>query len=125
MVFACQENSFLKEVCQHLITALADLEFGFKTTSWWLGDQVSYIELDTPTMSDDQLRTLESLVNEKIKECLPVIVKVYQPGDPKLLEAKTRGLPEGHEGAVRVISISGLDNNMCCGTHVSNLSQLQ
>lgn len=30
---------------QHLITALADSMFGFKTTSWWLGETVSHIEL--------------------------------------------------------------------------------
>lgn len=30
---------------QHLITAIADASFGFKTTSWWLGESVSHIEL--------------------------------------------------------------------------------
>ena len=30
---------------QHLITAIADALFGFKTTSWWLGEFVSHIEL--------------------------------------------------------------------------------
>ena len=30
---------------QHLITAMADASFGFKTTSWWLGEFVSHIEL--------------------------------------------------------------------------------
>lgn len=35
-----------------------------------------------------------------------------------------RGLPKDHVGDIRVISIQGVDNNMCCGTHVSNLSQL-
>ena len=30
---------------QHLITAIADALFSYKTTSWWLGEQVSHIEL--------------------------------------------------------------------------------
>ena len=30
---------------QHLITAIADSIFGFKTTSWWLGEYLSHIEL--------------------------------------------------------------------------------
>ena len=44
---------------------------------------------------------------------------------------QTRGLPADHQGPVRVINIgtSGrtmiADSNMCCGTHVSNLSELQ
>lgn len=30
---------------QHLITAIAEILFGFKTTSWWLGENLSHIEL--------------------------------------------------------------------------------
>jgi len=30
---------------QHLITAVIDKEFQFGTVSWWLGEEVSYIEL--------------------------------------------------------------------------------
>lgn len=36
-----------------------------------------------------------------------------------------RGLPEDHKGDIRVINIEGVEGNMCCGTHVTNLSQLQ
>ena len=40
-------------------------------------------------------------------------------------QAHTRGLPADHEGPVRVVAIKGVDTNLCCGTHVSNTSQLQ
>lgn len=36
-----------------------------------------------------------------------------------------RGLPRDHVGLVRVVRIEGIESNMCCGTHVNNLSQLQ
>lgn len=36
-----------------------------------------------------------------------------------------RGLPEDHVGPVRVICIEGIESNMCCGTHVTNISELQ
>jgi alanyl-tRNA synthetase len=42
-----------------------------------------------------------------------------------LLQVRTRGLPDDHKGAVRVVTIEGVESNMCCGTHVTNLSQLQ
>ena len=42
------------------------------------------------------------------------------------LQVRCRGLPDDFEGEeVRVVEIEGLDTNMCCGTHVSNLSHLQ
>jgi len=42
-----------------------------------------------------------------------------------MYQVRTRGLPDDHVGAVRVVTIEGLEVNMCCGTHVSNLAHLQ
>ena len=42
-----------------------------------------------------------------------------------IFQVRTRGLPDDHIGAVRIVTIDGLEVNMCCGTHVSNLSHLQ
>uniref|UniRef100_A0A667ZTK7 Alanyl-tRNA synthetase domain containing 1 n=1 Tax=Myripristis murdjan TaxID=586833 RepID=A0A667ZTK7_9TELE len=92
---------------QHLITALADTMFGYKTTSWELGRQRSSIELDTPCVKPAELQALEEAVNEKIRAHV------------------SRGLPDDHAGPIRIIDIEGVDANMCCGTHVSNLSHLQ
>jgi len=69
---------------QHLITAIADKIFGFATTSWWLGSEGSYIELDTKDISEEQLIELEAAVNEKIRGCAPVSVDVVELEDPKL-----------------------------------------
>merc|ERR1719222_898603 len=44
---------------QHLITAIADALYGFKTTSWWLGELISHIELDTSNMTDEQMHQIE------------------------------------------------------------------
>lgn len=44
--------------------------------------------------------------------------------DSPLLQA-TRGNPDAVIGPIRVVSIQGVDSNLCCGTHVSNLSDLQ
>lgn len=40
-------------------------------------------------------------------------------------QVRSRGLPEDAAGPIRIIDIEGVDANMCCGTHVSNLSHLQ
>lgn len=110
---------------QHLITALADTMFGYKTTSWDLGRQRSTIELDTPAMKPAQLQALEKAVNEKIRAHIPVCVQLLSIDDPAVEKVRSRGLPEDHAGPIRIIDIEGVDANMCCGTHVSNLSHLQ
>ncbi|XP_029977703.1 alanyl-tRNA editing protein Aarsd1 [Sphaeramia orbicularis] len=110
---------------QHLITALADTMFGYKTTSWELGRQRSTIELDTPCVKPNQLQALEEAVNEKIRSQTPVTVQLLSIDDPAVEKVRSRGLPEDHAGPIRIIDIEGVDANMCCGTHVSNLSHLQ
>nr|XP_033773693.1 alanyl-tRNA editing protein Aarsd1-B-like isoform X1 [Geotrypetes seraphini] len=110
---------------QHLITAIADLMFGFKTTSWELGRQRSTIELDSPAVTLEQVESIEQTVNEKIRQHIPVIVKIVSVDDPEVEKVRSRGLPDDHAGPVRIIDIEGVDANMCCGTHVSNLSHLQ
>ncbi|KAM9716081.1 alanyl-tRNA editing protein Aarsd1 [Menidia menidia] len=110
---------------QHLITALADTMFGYKTTSWELGRQRSAIELDTPSVKPAQLKELEDAVNEKIRAQVPVHVQLLSIDDPAVEKVRSRGLPDDHAGPIRIIDIEGVDANMCCGTHVSNLTHLQ
>uniref|UniRef100_A0A2K5K419 Alanyl-tRNA editing protein Aarsd1 n=1 Tax=Colobus angolensis palliatus TaxID=336983 RepID=A0A2K5K419_COLAP len=110
---------------QHLITAVADHLFKLKTTSWELGRFRSVIELDTPSMTAEQVAAIEQSVNEKIRDRLPVNVQELSLDDPEVEQVRGRGLPDDHAGPIRVVSIKGVDSNMCCGTHVSNLSDLQ
>ncbi|KAM4715580.1 alanyl-tRNA editing protein Aarsd1 [Anableps anableps] len=110
---------------QHLITALADMMFGYKTTSWDLGRHRSTIELDTASMKAAQIQELEEAVNEKIRAQIPVNVQLLSLNDPAVEKVRSRGLPDDHAGPIRIIDIEGVDANMCCGTHVTNLSHLQ
>ncbi|XP_051770646.1 alanyl-tRNA editing protein Aarsd1 [Ctenopharyngodon idella] len=110
---------------QHLITALADAMFGYKTTSWELGRQRSSIELDTASVKPGEMEALEAAVNEKIRAHIPVTVNLLSIDDPAVEKVRSRGLPDDHAGPIRIVDIEGIDANMCCGTHVSNLSHLQ
>eukprot|EP00095_Tigriopus_kingsejongensis_P000793 maker-scaffold67_size430214-snap-gene-3.31 protein:Tk00793 transcript:maker-scaffold67_size430214-snap-gene-3.31-mRNA-1 annotation:"hypothetical protein DAPPUDRAFT_312382" len=117
---------------QHLISALFEHDLGIDTTSWWMaedtGDKVgvSYVELDRPSFTEEVVQAVEDKCNQAIRDHLEVTVHVYPNAqDPALLEAHTRGLPNNVTGPVRVIQIGTLDTNMCCGTHVRNLSELQ
>jgi misacylated tRNA(Ala) deacylase len=76
-------------------------------------------------MSQKEIDDVEVSVNELIRAQTPVIPHVLQVGSPELEEVRSRGLPDDHVGPVRVIEIQGIDSNMCCGTHLSNLSHLQ
>lgn len=117
---------------QHLISALFESQLAINTTSWWMaennGDKVgvSYIELDQPSITKEQVQQIEDQCNQAIRDHLEVSVHMFEDAhDPALTAAHTRGLPDDLAGPVRVVNIGSLDSNMCCGTHVKNLSELQ
>ncbi|XP_017869358.1 PREDICTED: alanyl-tRNA editing protein Aarsd1-B [Drosophila arizonae] len=113
---------------QHLITALFDREFKYDTTSWSLGSSVSHIQLSTPHLiSRESLDLIERQANDLIREGRAVSVLLVDPEvAQEFQDARApRGLPKDHEGLARVVRIEGIESNMCCGTHVTNLSQLQ
>ena len=109
---------------QHLLTAVVLRDLGAPTTSFHLGPQSCDIELDIPALSPDQLDAIEAACNALIREARPVGVHGYA-ADALPAEVRSRGLPEGLSGPVRLIEIAGLDLNTCGGTHVSNTAELQ
>ncbi|KAL5508833.1 hypothetical protein EMCRGX_G004088 [Ephydatia muelleri] len=98
---------------QHLITAIADKEFGFKTKSWHLSigvDSKCYVELGTASLSKEQLDRIEEVSSR---------TQSWRRSDAEgcLMTLRDRRF--------RVVEIEGIDINTCCGTHVSNLNHLQ
>jgi hypothetical protein len=54
-----------------------------------LGEQISSIELDTPTVTEVQLQEIERVVNEKILQQVPVVPKLFaDKEDPTLSQAR-------------------------------------
>ena len=73
------------------------------------------------------MRNIEKLCNDLIYQAIPVNMAIFEKPEDAGDEVTraTRGLPVDLSGPIRVIKIEGIDSNMCCGTHVNNLSQLQ
>ncbi|KAL1462321.1 hypothetical protein WDU94_014162 [Cyamophila willieti] len=112
---------------QHLLSAVIEKLFKHSTESWNCGSDVCDVEIDTKSkdLTVEEMNAIENECNRLIQQGVNVTATVYQPGDPMLKTAHTRGLPKDHKGDVRIINIDGMDSNLCCGTHVTNLNQLQ
>nr|XP_016787237.1 alanyl-tRNA editing protein Aarsd1 isoform X2 [Pan troglodytes] len=93
---------------QHLITAVADHLFKLKTTSWELGRFRSAIELDTPSMTAEQVAAIEQSVNEKIRDRLPVNVRELSLDDPEVEQViKILGTEKGKKNRTNLIFLAG------------------
>jgi alanyl-tRNA synthetase len=110
---------------QHLLTAVAEQRFGWHTTAFHLGEQLSDVELDTPKITPEQVAELEEAAAAEIRAARPVTARRVSPEEYATLPVRTRGLPEGFTGAVRLVEIAGIDLNTCGGTHVRSTAEIE
>jgi alanyl-tRNA synthetase len=98
---------------QHLLSAVFAELFGIATVSVHFGAASSTIDVDSPSLSADQIRSAELRANEAVCRNLPVSVIFAEASDELgLRKASSRA------GELRIVSIDGLDRSACGGTHV-------
>jgi len=113
-----------QHTAQHVLTAIAADRFGWQTTSFHLGERSCDIELDAPSLSAADLQELEDAAMQAIRSGLPVGGRRVSPEEYAQLDVRTRGLPEGYCGDVRLVEIEGIDLNTCGGTHVRSTAEI-
>jgi alanyl-tRNA synthetase len=109
---------------QHLLTAVAHDRFAWPTTAFHLGDDVCDVELDVPTLTRPQLDALEDAVDAEVRAARPVSPRWVTPEQYATLAVRSRGLPAGHSGEIRLVEIAGLDLNTCGGTHLRSTAEI-
>ena len=74
-------------------------------------------------LTKEELKEIEDLVNQKIREKIPVVCETM-----KLEDAKKRGaqgvFEEKYEGEVNVYSVGDFSKEICAGPHVENTGEL-
>jgi alanyl-tRNA synthetase len=98
---------------QHLLSAVILEMFDISTVSFHLGTQVCTIDIATAKFATAQLHAAEQRANVLVFENRPLTIEY---GD----STKDLGLRKAtqREGAIRVVTIEGLDRSACGGTHV-------
>ena len=104
---------------QHLLSAVFEDLFGARTVSVHFGEGHSTVDLETDSLSPDQLAHAEHRVNEIIAENRAVTVAFEESAEATgLRKAVDRG------GILRVVSIDQLDRSACGGTHVRSTGEI-
>ncbi|HEY4218009.1 MAG TPA: DHHA1 domain-containing protein [Gemmatimonadaceae bacterium] len=104
---------------QHLLSAVFEDLFGFKTVSVHFGDDYSTLDLDTESVTHKQLLQAESRANAVVAEARPVVVTFEDA-------AAAIGLrkPSDRQGTLRIVSIDAVDRSACGGTHVRTTAEI-
>ena len=110
---------------QHLLSAIAQDRFGWETTAFHLGEAVCDVELKVSPLGAADLARLEEAVAAEIRAARAVTPRRVPFEEFQRLPVRTRGLPEGFTGDVRLVEIAGVDLNTCGGTHLSNTAGIE
>ncbi|WP_052571867.1 alanyl-tRNA editing protein [Geothrix fermentans] len=110
---------------QHLLTAVAQDRFQWETTAFHLGASICDIELSASSMSLRDMEQLEEKVADEIRAHREISARRVSPEAYKLEAVRSRGLPEGHTGDIRLIQIAGVDLNTCGGTHLRHTGEIE
>jgi len=99
---------------QHLLSQAFERVMGAKTTSFHMGEDLSTIELDAPSVSQEQLESVEELSNRVVMESRPILVHMVDASELSRFELR-KGTDRA--GQVRVVEIQDFDAIPCGGTH--------
>jgi alanyl-tRNA synthetase len=104
---------------QHLLSAVLEDLYGWKTVSVHFGDTVSTLDVDVEVAPRAKLSAAEDRANALIAENRAVSVAFEDA-------ARAAGLrkPSDRTGDIRIVTIEGADRSACGGTHVRTTGEI-
>lgn len=111
-----------QHLAQHLLSGCFYKLFNANTISVHFGEKISTVDIQG-LLSNEQIREVEILANDKIDESLNVEVWIPEKKDLKKLKLR-RDLPKTNE-KIRIVKIADLDINACCGIHPNSTIELR
>jgi len=107
---------------QHVLSAAFIRLLNMRTVSFHMADDYCSIDLDTPSLSKEQVESAERLTNEIILENRAVDIRFVTREEADRLGL--RKLPPAERDQLRLIDIHEFDLTACGGTHVNRTGQI-
>ena len=107
---------------QHVLSAAFVRLHNMATVSFHMADDYCSIDLDTATLSREQVESAERLANEIILENRSVEVRFVTRDEATSLGL--RKLPPAERDHLRIIDVHDFDLSACGGTHVRQTGQI-
>jgi alanyl-tRNA synthetase len=107
---------------QHVLSAAFVRLHNLHTVSFHMADEYCSIDLDTPTLTTEQVESAERLANEIILENRLVDIRFVTREEAGKLGL--RKVPVAERDELRIIDIRDFDLSACGGTHVNQTGQI-
>ncbi|RLJ90946.1 alanyl-tRNA synthetase [Planococcus citreus] len=102
---------------QHLLSALLEDHYGYRTTSFHLGQERVSIDLHKASIDRETLQQVELEANRIIQSHLPIRTRFVHESQLEQLNLRK---PPAVTGDIRLVEIDSIDLNACGGTHPDN-----
>ncbi len=106
---------------QHILSQAFLQSLNAQTVSFHLGEELSTIDIDRPTLDAGQADQVEDLANQIVFADRPVLTSWVQPG--KLSTVELRKAPTVQKD-IRIVEVEGFDRSPCGGTHCSRTGEV-
>jgi alanyl-tRNA synthetase len=107
---------------QHVLSAAFVRLFNMPTVSFHMADDYCSIDLDTLSLTPNQIESAERLANEIVLENRPVDIRFTTREEAAALGL--RKVPPTERDQLRLIDIHDFDLTACGGTHVARTGQI-
>jgi alanyl-tRNA synthetase len=104
---------------QHLLSAVFEDLFRYKTVSVHFGRDSSTLDLDAELVTRDQIIAAEERSNAIVAEARAVNVSFEEAAHATDLRKASE-----RSGTLRIVSIDGVDRSACGGTHVKSTAEI-
>jgi alanyl-tRNA synthetase len=107
---------------QHVLSAALAAAAGARTVSANLGEELTTVEVDLPSLSGQAIAAAEEEANRIVCRNHPVLVHWVSPGEAARFPLR-KPPPEGLE-RLRIVEIPGVDASACGGLHVPSTGEV-
>src|ERR1700686_1796602 len=107
---------------QHVLSAVFVRLYNMPTVSFHMADDYCSIDLETPTLTKEQIESAERLANETILENRAVDIRFVTREEAGKMGL--RKLPPTERDELRLVDIRDFDVTACGGTHLAHTGQI-
>ena len=104
----------------HILSGMIHRRYGYENVGFHMGKDSTFIDFDG-VLDESDLAEMERVANEAIWMNLPVEISWPDAQTLKTLDYRSK---KELEGAVRIVTIPGVDMCACCGTHVERTGEV-
>lgn len=116
----------VQHTAEHLFSGIALKDYNLNNVGFRMGEEVSTIDLDSVSISDEMVKELSDKVNEAISKGAKVLGTTIMRHEIETVEGLRKKIsPKITDEYIRLIKIEGYDLCACAGFHVGDIKDLK